>query len=1429
MGTRLTITCGAIALTAALAVVPARAAVVYEVTLGNPSFSAGVDRQGVPLQWAKYGGGQNQQLRVVDVPGGGKGLLIADGNPDTELGVVQTVALSGGQTYRVTVKVWAVEGVSSGGAYLQFRFLPSQHVVQAGLEADSSRRFNEVSVEATAPPGTTRAAIYLYSHRAPTPKVIVSGVRLEGGLPPPPPPPPAPVPPQYTKLKDLHRDIPMVEAGQPKVSIVVPQGGLYQAAAEAIGRQIEHRSGVRVPIIADQAPAAAVPLRGNLIVLGNRSTNRTLNALYDRYYALVDLKYPGPEGYVIRSVHNPFGNGAGLLVVGGSDPVGVAAGAERLVQILANVRASEGKLSLGWTMETRLGRGVTPPSDVHQFETWEASKGYGSIGYFGWTSISKHMAMYYMTGNEHSAREFVRLAFPDARAIKDLEEVDGERVENKHDPLAGFYHYNAHMAILFWDLIEESPVFSDAERLRITNAFARQLDHRKNEGIYGLTRPPSAVGSRHGQWSAIALYCLGRYFDKDYRHPVWTQCERAGQLAFQSLHKHAWVGGENDNLFWYCTGIAPIFTYMVLTGDRTPLENGVIGELLRGQEALLSGRVPDWALQSAALDYLHKAAYLTGDGRWIAYRQRTGIDTDLFRLGQSFWPDERLAPREPTELAGKWNIFRPSKPAWSARASGIPREQSFGFGSFRTTADAGGDYVLLDGFNGASRNPYHTFDILELRLAGRTLLQGYHNQVITSADGMVEPAVAMDAALVHSDMLGSTAIAVGEVPRAAFCNWRRTLCQRTGRYALLVDDLGFRVDSRNMKATTTWQVVGGAWDRVRQVVRWPAGGSSHNAAFELGACDDQDVRTGSAISMAWNGEVRQGTHRRAFYLLGPALPKTSAGPNCFRLAAGAAALALPNPALAVVGEYSGVEAELAVLAGDHLHGHALRSANLQGRLLQADSPIDVDWNLAGGVVELSAAKSTVLWIALREAERLQLNARPAIARPDSGLWRVELPAGRHTLSEAWPDRKVAADLESALARRLADAQRRRSDSPMAGRPSEPARAELAVRFTVQTGSKTVDVVRIPAPDGESLCVAEGSSIHWLDAEGRELRRMQTDGPIRTLRWWDEPKLLLAGCVDEKLIAFDASGRRAWVFVSQMDPAVYEAAKTYWFKSAPGHEGIHGLWTGPFDNGHNRCFVGSACTLEILDQAGKLVKRTPVFWGPGWKFLLVPGPEGSRNLLVARWPNGADELAIVNSRMMAVVGRGYYGVPAGHSLVGGWTAQNRTGLRYADLDGDGRREIATAINGTWNRVTVYSEAGRPLANAQFGPGPSTAPRAQIRDMDLADLDGDGKQEIVAGISEGLVVVLNHRCQRVWATRLPSPPVSLRCVARPGKPAWIVAGCDDGSVAALDAKGVWLRTGRVTGRPTHMETLPTPAGPLAVLATDRGEVQALMAGD
>lgn len=1545
-----------------------------ENLLRNPSFEEAPGENGLPPGWSIYAGlDDNRRVTLVEDAADGQLACRIDDLTDTaEVGITQTVAAEGGVAYRASVKTKAAVPQRPVGCYLQMRFLPSNEYVQKPLRTGPGGRYAETSVGRLAPPDTTRITIYLYSHAGPTPQFIVDDVRLSAGAEadqetavPPCEPPPIP------KLKDLHLTTPIVADGRPAAVIVAPPGGRYAAAVGAIRDAVREITGVELPVVADDAPA--VPFETNLICLGNRSTNRTLNRLYDLYYTLLDLKYPGPGGYAVHSLHNPFGNGLNALLVGGSDDAGVVAAAQVLVEKLRAAGGGRGNLTVGWLQEIRLSPQYSVPDNLAEVEIWEASAGYRSTGYFGWNSISKRMALYYMTGDPKHAREALRLAFPDAAAIAELAATDGEQIENKTDPLAGPYHYNAHLMILFWDLIEESPIFSDEERLKVTQAFARQLLHRREEGVYQLTEPGEAVGSRHGQYSALSLYTLGRYFNTYYPDPVWRQCLNGARLHFAPLLQSAWVAGENDNLFWFNTGIAPIFSYIVLSGDRGPLESGAAAELLRAQELLISGLEPDWALNSAALDYLNKVAYLTGDGRWLEYRRRTGVPTDGFRLGQSFWPDETLTPRQPEDLVGRWGFKLLPEPHWFARRNGFEPHESFEFGSFRSAPDATGDFILLDGFNGASRNPYHTFAILELRIAGLTVLgrQAYHNQVLTKADGMVEPRVAMDAALRHHSVTGGVAAAIAEVPGAAFCNWRRTLAQRVGRYALVVDDLTFRTDSRNMEVQTLWQSPNARWDAARQALSvqgpvaatlppgWrrvraldspctaqPGGeeflrrldsvdimllratepgayleqrfsleepfagnvyaelldytdrgkvrcrldsqpvGEEHDhrsggirtsrvalghhalaagehalrvevtarhegldkayvgllgvvlqpdgapdvpagaATFELRPCDPMPTTVAGGITrMLWRGAVREGEHRRLFTLIAPA-GVGEAEPACVRIDDRTAALALPGPAVAAVGDDQGERYALAVLSATTAYGLRFeRSAQLPW--LSADAPVDFDWDFAAGRLSVEAAQPCALTLTAAPGAQVALDGTPV----EGPVLRVE--AGAHEVTGVRPPADALAALATRLADRLAEGRRQHQQriAALDAGPAAPPET-LTPLWTADIGGRADDLVVGGQPGETTIFVASDRTVHVLSATGETRPSLSADGPIRVLHDWPEADgpagpLLLVGCKDEQVIAFDRSGRRAWVYVSEMDPAVFRAAKQYWFKSAPGHEGIHGLGSGPFLDGRQQAFVGSACTLEILNPDGSRAARLPIFWGCGSRFQEIDGPDGSINLLVAREPTDSHYLAIVNNRNLAEWdpptvgnpwGRGRYGfggAPAGHSAVGGWASMSRDHIFYADLDGDGRREVVSEINGSWNRVTVWDRDGNPLYNAQFGPG-DAIPARNIRDLDLTDLDGDGRLEILVALRDGLVVALDAHCQRRWSVRLPSPPTVLAAVGPT-----VIVGCQDGAVARINSAGEVVAGGRINGRPTKIAKLPDDA---VVVATDQGAVAA-----
>ncbi len=79
-----------------------------------------------------------------------------------------------------------------------------------------------------------------------------------------------------------------------------------------------------------------------------------------------------------------------------------------------------------------------------------------------------------------------------------------------------------------------------------------------------------------------------------------------------------------------------------------------------------------------------------------------------------------------------------------------------------------------------------------------------------------------------------------------------------------------------MKVTTTWQVPGGRWDAKSQAVRLPAANPATPVDFELRSCDVQEIGGAGVVTMSWNGAVKKGEHRIAFYLIGQTAPSRPA-------------------------------------------------------------------------------------------------------------------------------------------------------------------------------------------------------------------------------------------------------------------------------------------------------------------------------------------------------------------------------------------------------------------------------------------------------------------------------------------------------------------------------------------------------------------------
>ncbi len=304
---------------------------------------------------------------------------------------------------------------------------------------------------------------------------------------------------EITKLKNLCIETTLLADGCPKAVIVAPSSGRHDSAVKALQNRIAQGGGQELPVLRDdEGSPESLLVDRSVITLGNMSTSRFIESLYRQWYTLLDLRYPGPGGSVVRSLHNPFATGNNVILLGGSDDEGVEKAVGRFSEILAD----GDPLRLGWLMEVELGEGMDPPGIGEQVYGWRDSwrvdsegneTGYPPAGTFGWHPISIQAALYYMTGQGEYLREFVRLALPDPDDIP-KEVLTCSAFYSMEHPLVENYHYHAHTMALLWDLIEESPLLSDDVRLRITNELRGHQDYIDADDTLCPPRAPVVTG-----------------------------------------------------------------------------------------------------------------------------------------------------------------------------------------------------------------------------------------------------------------------------------------------------------------------------------------------------------------------------------------------------------------------------------------------------------------------------------------------------------------------------------------------------------------------------------------------------------------------------------------------------------------------------------------------------------------------------------------------------------------------------------------------------------------------------------------------------------------------------------------------------------------------------------------------------------------------
>ena len=275
---------------------------------------------------------------------------------------------------------------------------------------------------------------------------------------------------------------------------------IAQRLAKKLAEAIKHQPRVAVGSMKPGEFAG-----GPVIVLGNLMDSELARSLYLQAYDFTDYAWPGAGGFVLRTIRDPFGTGAHVVMVGGSDAGGVAEAADRLAQI-----ARQRGPRLGYANEVKLGRWAL---DVKQFTQdlltgddafWQRSSGTGSWDYQ--SKIAKAAIGYLRTGKESYLPVFRR----ELRGFFDHD------VRNPNPEAPQMVHGFMNTLIIPWDLVRDHPRFTSEERLQFDEDFLYVF--RSSEGPRRIASAAKrrVVRDNHGTRTGLDALFGGRYFLRRY-------------------------------------------------------------------------------------------------------------------------------------------------------------------------------------------------------------------------------------------------------------------------------------------------------------------------------------------------------------------------------------------------------------------------------------------------------------------------------------------------------------------------------------------------------------------------------------------------------------------------------------------------------------------------------------------------------------------------------------------------------------------------------------------------------------------------------------------------------------------------------------------------------------------------------------------------
>ena len=636
--------------------------------------------------------------------------------------------------------------------------------------------------------------------------------------------------------REVDRSIDIVRGGEGRAVIVYAAGDEHgQAAARRVQQVVADVTGNQLKIARDSDVVARRPewpgepfRKSPLILIGNANTNRAVLPLYANSWAAADVGYPGGDGFVLRTVIDPYATGVNQLLLGASTGRGVERGVDAFVQ-LAKAHGGRGELLLPYVLRVEPGAELAQRLADAEFRVTARSSSGEAADY----------ALHY----QWSADPDALAAAVEIWRRQDFLKENGKSFNPEH--------YGKEGKIRGLIATIHAGCLTSEEVHRAENAMLRGLQEEYNG--YWIVHGAGWLGTRHQTVGMLGFLVTADYLlrwgaPNAEARAFLQQCVDEGHAYFRQFESNHRDEGF-DNTSYHSAG--PILRYMMTYGNKTFFRRGAARRM--AMRALMAGDNRGWFIAPGNYEDVRQGkvmssapgrgasigipAFVLDDGqlRWIAENVpgvgsvggdwgfspgfaglRYPLSDDIEPVEPVDWLGVSVMPCLPYyyELSGDYMTHGASKekrPWWPL----IPRDKAVEMITFRDTFAPTGQYLCLSGVHGGRYSSIDANAIVRYTDGGLVwLIQQteqfghYFKNALHVGHGHQSDYLDMAGctrldAIGNFEDVGMTATTLPDLNRA---DWTRHVFWRRGEYFIVFDTATFREDG-DYDLTCTWRML----------------------------------------------------------------------------------------------------------------------------------------------------------------------------------------------------------------------------------------------------------------------------------------------------------------------------------------------------------------------------------------------------------------------------------------------------------------------------------------------------------------------------------------------------------------------------------------------------------------------------------------------